>query len=131
MLEGSCLCGAVKYRIDHEVREVTHCHCSMCRKAHGAAFASYAGVPLEAFHLTEGADLVVRYPSSPGGVTRTFCGCCGSTLQFIDERFGEVGVAAGTLDSPLGEVRQAHIFVDSRADWYRIQDDLPQHSGDL
>lgn len=130
MLEGSCLCGAVKYRIDHEVREVTHCHCSMCRKAHGAAFASYAGVPLEAFHLTEGADLVVRYPSSPG-VTRTFCGCCGSTLQFIDERFGEIGVAAGTLDSPLGEVRQAHIFVDSRADWYRIQDDLPQHSGDL
>jgi hypothetical protein len=92
--------------------------------------AACAGVPPEAFHFTEGADLVVRYPSS-AGVTRTFCGCCGSTLQFIDERFGELGVAAGTLDSPLGEVRQAHIFVDSRADWYRIQDDLPQHSGDL
>jgi len=130
MLEGSCLCGAVRYRIDHAVEEVTHCHCSMCRKAHGAAFASYAGVPLAAFRFTRGEELVVRYPSSPG-VMRTFCGRCGATLQFIDERIGEIGVALGTLDSPLGAVRQTHIFVDSRADWYRIQDDLPQHSGDI
>lgn len=130
MHNGSCLCGAVKYRIDTPIEEVTHCHCSMCRKAHGAAFASYAGVSPGAFHFTAGEALVARYPSSPG-ITRTFCSRCGATLQFIDDRAGEIGVAAGTLDSPLGEVPQAHIYVDSKADWYRIQDDLPQHSGDL
>ena len=95
----------------------------LCRRA-------ACGVPPAAFHFTAGEALVARYPSSPG-ITRTFCSRCGATLQFIDERAGEIGVAAGTLDSLLGEVRQAHIYVDSKADWYRIQDDLPQHVGDL
>jgi hypothetical protein len=63
MHTGSCLCGAVKYRIDTPIREVSHCHCSMCRKAHGAAFASYASVPRAAFHLLEGQDRIGRYPS--------------------------------------------------------------------
>ncbi|HCA63195.1 MAG TPA: GFA family protein, partial [Pseudomonas sp.] len=41
---GSCLCGVVRYRIDAPIDALTHCHCKMCRKAHGAAFATYASV---------------------------------------------------------------------------------------
>jgi len=53
MLRGSCLCGEVKYEIDGSLRDVRNCHCSMCRKAHGAAFRTtfaahpdYYGLPL-------------------------------------------------------------------------------------
>lgn len=129
MHTGSCLCGKVKYRIDAPVPNLTHCHCSMCRKAHGAAFATYASVPLETFHFTEGKDELGVYHSSEH-VTRTFCKHCGSNLQFVDNREHEVGVAAGTLDSSLPAPPQSHIFVASKADWYEIRDGLPEHAED-
>ncbi len=77
MLSGSCLCGAVSYEIDAPIESASHCHCSQCRKAHGAAFATYGKVRREAFRYVAGADAVAEYHSSPG-VTRTFCRHCGS-----------------------------------------------------
>ncbi|MFC3607044.1 GFA family protein [Stutzerimonas tarimensis] len=130
MHTGSCQCGAVKYRIDAPIESLTHCHCSMCRKVHGAAFATYASVPLEHFHLIEGKDQLGVYHSSPA-VTRTFCKHCGSNLQFVDNHDHQsLGVAVGSLDSPLPAPPQSHIFVGSKADWYEIRDGLPQHDAD-
>ncbi|WP_120996507.1 GFA family protein [Stutzerimonas urumqiensis] len=129
MHTGSCLCGAVKYRIDADIDSLTHCHCSMCRKVHGAAFATYASVPLDRFHFTEGKEELGVYHSSEH-VTRTFCKHCGANLQFVDNREHEVGVAAGTLDSPLPPPPQSHIYTGSKADWYEIRDGLPQHADD-
>lgn len=125
---GKCLCGVVRYRIDASINQLIHCHCSMCRKAHGAAFASYVSVPQEAFHFLSGKDQLGVYHSSEH-VTRTFCIRCGSNLQFVNNRKHMVGIAAGTLDSPLPVQTQSHIFVASKADWYEIHDELPQHSG--
>ncbi len=45
MYLGSCLCGEVKYRLLSDSKKVTHCHCTMCQKQHGAAFATYASLP--------------------------------------------------------------------------------------
>jgi len=130
MLKGSCLCGAVKYRLDAPIESATHCHCSMCRKAHGAAFGTYGNVRRKDFRFTQGQDSVVEYHSSPG-VTRTFCKHCGSTLQWFSERPypNWLSVALGTLDTPLGEIPQKHIYADSKADWYAIRDGLPQENG--
>ena len=127
---GSGLCAVVRYRIHAPIDALTHCHCKMCRKAHGAAFATYASVPLEAFHFMSGKDQLGVYHSSEH-VTRTFCIRCGANLLFVDNREHEVGVAAGTLDSPLPVPAQSHIFVGSKADWYEIRDGLPQHDRDL
>jgi hypothetical protein len=44
MLRGSCLCGGVRYEISGALSKALNCHCSMCRKAHGAAFRSRARV---------------------------------------------------------------------------------------
>lgn len=104
MLRGSCLCGSVRYEIRGPVSQVTHCHRSMCRKAHGAAFASYGRVERGDFHLLSGSSDIASYRSSPD-VVRTFCRHCGSTLQFISEK------------------RPA-----TRAPWFQIADDLPQHA---
>ncbi|MNN78873.1 Glutathione-dependent formaldehyde-activating enzyme [compost metagenome] len=117
----------MKYAIDAPIESATHCHCSQCRKGHGAAFASYGTVPLSAFRLLEGGEALGRYISSPG-VTRSFCKVCGSTLLWHTEHrrhANSVGVALGTLDSPLGEIAQKHIYTDSKADWYAINDGLP------
>jgi len=35
---GSCFCGAITYEIDLPTRACVHCHCSMCRRPHGASW---------------------------------------------------------------------------------------------
>jgi hypothetical protein len=66
MLTGKCLCGAVRYEIDGALVDARNCHCSVCRKAHGAAFRSRASVKARDFHWTSGEELVTWYASSPG-----------------------------------------------------------------
>lgn len=132
MHKGSCLCGAVRYEITATIKRITHCHCSMCRKAHGAAFGSYVTVPLSKFRFIEGEHSVASYSSSPM-VTRTFCKRCGASLQWHDKSHQPdmIGVAIGTLDTSLEPLNQQHIYAASKASWYRIEDTLPQAAGGL
>lgn len=130
IIRGSCLCAGVRYRITGPVGEISHCHCSMCRKAHGAAFATYAPVRRGDFEWLDGESLVRGYPSSPG-IERTFCERCGSTLQFIKRDDPEyVELALGTLDDDPGVRPALHIWVDSMAPWDAITDRLPCHRED-
>lgn len=127
MIRGSCLCRAVRFEVTAPFGRMTHCHCSMCRKSHGAAFATYADVPASAFRFVEGGEHVEAYRSSRN-VRRTFCRRCGSNLQFLhDERPDVVEVAIGTLDDDPGKRPEAHIFVGSKASWLEIADGLPAH----
>jgi len=124
MVNASCLCGDVVYRLEGDVTHMTHCHCSMCRKIHGSAFATYAGVKKSGFQWVHGAERVVSYESSPGFM-RAFCPTCGSVAPTVDEE-QDVFVPAGNLLDDCGARPQAHIFVTSGASWYEITDDLPR-----
>ena len=124
-IRGSCLCGAVSYEITGAFRFIGHCHCSMCRKSHGAAFATWGIIGPEQFRWTSGAELVEGYRSSPGR-ERCFCRKCGSSLASAHD--GKVTeVAVGTVDGDPGARPREHIFVGSKAPWYEIADALPQH----
>ncbi len=127
MHQGSCLCGAVRYEVEGEIKRVTHCHCSMCRKAHGAAFGTYGTVLRSSFRFTQGEDSVAAYHSS-SSVTRTFCRHCGSTLQWYSDASQPdwTSFTLGTLDTALEQPKQKHIFTGSKASWYTINDGLPQ-----
>lgn len=122
MMTGSCLCGGIRYEIQGEGRLLGHCHCSMCRKEHGAAYGTYLRVRRDDFKLAAGKDLVRSYRSSPG-VARTFCGRCGSTLQFVPDDGPHFGVAAGTLDDDPGVRPSYRIWLGSRAPWDEVPDD--------
>ena len=125
MVKGSCLCGGAQFEIDGEITLMANCHCSMCRKHHGAAFATYVGVDTADFRWVKGEDLLVRYQSSPGH-TRGFCRVCGSSLPVPDPGATNFYLPAGTLDDDPGVRPAAHIFVASKAPWCEISDDLPQ-----
>lgn len=120
---GSCLCGGVKYEVSSEIKAVSHCHCSMCRKAHGAAFATYGSVPSEKHVFTEGEALLRRYQSSDF-VTRTFCSLCGSPLLWRSQKkFIEwVSFPLGTLDTPYVPLNQKHLHVTSKAPWHHVEE---------
>lgn len=127
MIRGSCLCKSVRYEVRGPLGRASHCHCSMCRKAHGAAFATYARVKRSDFALLAGQEHIATYRSSPG-VARTFCRNCGSTLQFVtDARPESFALALGTLDDDPGVRPALHIFAGSKAPWYDITDGLPEH----
>jgi hypothetical protein len=129
MIRGSCLCGGVRYHVEGSAFRMSHCHCSMCRKAHGAAFGTYVNAHTSEFHWDAGRELVTAYESSPGA-TRTFCSRCGSTLQWLHDSTPErVGIAAGTLDDDPVVRPAMHIFVASKAPWFDIADALPQWPG--
>ena len=126
MVEGSCFCGAVRYEVDGPFNTMMSCHCSMCRKHHGAAFATYVSAPLEGFRWIQGEDSLLKYQSSTQG-TRNSCGVCGSSVPITMPAYSLVLLPAGPLEGDLGVKPQAHIFVGSKAPWYTITDDLPQH----
>jgi len=121
---GSCLCGDIAWLVDGPFDEMSHCHCSMCRKAHGAAFATYVSCASEAMSWLRGQDRIRRYESSPG-FDRPFCPRCGSGVAGDPEE-GRVFMPAGCLDDDPGARPSAHIFVANTAPWHTIEDDLPR-----
>ena len=126
---GSCLCGAVRFDIELPALFCAHCHCSMCRRAHGAGYVTWTAAPYERFRVVAGADRLVRYRSSEHG-TRTFCGTCGSTLFCESTNHPAwIDIVVANLDGDVGLAPQAHFYFDDRASWTRVADELPRFGG--
>jgi len=123
---GGCLCGKVRYEIRGGIRSIVMCHCSICRKAQGSAFATNGIVNADEFVFVSGEDNLTGYESSPGQ-TKYFCKTCGSPIISKNiKRSGQVRVRLGTIESDIRERPEAHIFVGSKANWEEICGELPQ-----
>lgn len=126
---GQCLCGAVKYEVDHIEPRMGHCHCSMCRKFHGAAFATFGEALSTDFRWLQGEHDLQSYQAENGTV-RQFCRHCGSSMTFSSSAYTTdvIEFALGTLDSELDVKPDAHIFTKYKANWSVICDDLPLYA---
>ena len=125
MVRGSCLCGDIAFEIDGEVEPLAHCHCSMCRKAHGSAFASFASAPAAAFRWLRGEDKVRRFQKDAVG-PRPFCPRCGSAVPG-PAMGGRVYPPAGLLDISAKLAPMQHWFAGSKAPWHEISDRAPRY----
>ena len=128
-LIGKCFCGAVQYVVPDEFRYAMNCHCSNCRRTTGSAFKPFAGIEREKFTVTQGQDGLLIYGGDKAHDAH--CGKCGSLLYSVVRDGAWVHVTMGTLvDNPA--IRPGrHIFVGSKAPWFTITDDLPQHEGHM
>ena len=123
---GSCLCGAVSFRASLPPKWVAHCHCSYCRRAHGAPFVTWAGFGTKQFNVDAEAVQPAWYESSPGA-RRGFCPRCGSPMLFESTRWpGETHVARALFHDPLNREPSAHVFYESHVSWLNVNDDLPK-----
>lgn len=123
MTAGSCLCGAVRYEVSGPYQWMAHCHCSMCRKHHGALYGTTVGVEPQNFRWLQGQVAIVHYRSS-SAFERPFCGHCGST---VPDTSGKVFICpAGTFADDLEIKPRAHIFTASRSPMWEITDTLQQ-----
>jgi hypothetical protein len=124
MLDGSCECGAVRYRVADEFLYAANCHCSRCRAATGSAFKPFAGIERAKLELDEGSGPLLVHGNDELNDTR--CAACGSLVYSVVRDGAYVHVALGSLRDEPGIRPTEHIFVGSKAPWFEITDDLPQ-----
>jgi len=123
---GSCLCGAVSYEFEGEPRIVVNCHCSRCRKATGAAVATWVLVPLTQFRWLSGEERLRQFSSSEHA-QRLFCDTCGAAMgNLTSKRPGLMHLASGSLDRAPELKVACHVHVASKASWHQITDAIPQ-----
>ncbi len=125
--EGSCLCGAVKFKVAGELGEMMNCHCTHCRKSHGAAFATYIEVPWSRFEFVKGKDHLTTFKTD-SSTKRSFCKTCGSIVVcFADSDKTNLEISASVLDTPTDLKPAYDIYVRSKASWYDITGNRPQY----
>jgi hypothetical protein len=124
-IRGSCHCGSVRYEIAGNFTLIGNCHCSICRKTAGAAYVTWGLLNSQQFRWTAGQDAIEQYQSSPGQY-RCFCRKCGSALASNHD--GQVSeVVLASVDGDPGGRPESHIFVNSKAIWHEITDELQQY----
>jgi hypothetical protein len=128
-LQGSCLCGGVRFEITAPFRRANHCHCSRCRKHSGTFGETQGRIPREDVRLLSGEGLLRVYVAAPDAGRKVFCSVCGSSLFGGGWPDGPmISVRFGSLDGDPGIRPQYHAFVESRAVWDELPEDgLPRY----
>ena len=122
VVEGGCLCTAVRYRVTGTAIATSNCHCNSCRRASGAP--SVAWVVLRATDFAYANGQPVAFRSSPS-VIRTFCGTCGTPLTYQhDESPETIDVATATLDLPGRFAPTREIWLEHRIPWVPVNEAL-------
>ena len=128
LIKGSCLCGGIEYEVEPIPQKIYNCHCSQCRKSHGAAFATQALAKGETLKFLKGEELLKEY-TGHGGV-RAFCSNCGSRLMnYAPDKSLYLSVALSSVDSAYNGKPIAHANVDSKASWHNPSPDIPSYPG--
>lgn len=132
-MKGRCACQGIQYELTGEMLFMNHCHCSICRKIHGAAFGTFGHAKAQGFRWVKGEDLIASYVSSESNIpsfeknVRNFCRVCGSNVPSVFPAINYVRIPMGTVDDDPIVRPSVHLFVASKALWSEICDELPQY----
>ena len=126
---GSCLCRAVRFEVDGEFQHFYLCHCEYCRKDTGSAHAANLFSTVAVLRWVCGEEHVRRFDLPGTRHSKSFCGTCGSALPTAQINGGLLVVPAGSLDSSLEVIPDAHVFTSSRAGWDRDLERAPAFEG--
>lgn len=125
-MHGKCLCGEIEFVAQEVAGLVFNCHCSRCRRSHGADYATQAFAARSSLQFLKGEELLKEYDS--GGGLRTFCSNCGSRLMNYAKEGGDyLSVAIACLDESYQGQAIAHCFVNSKAPWHTPSADIESH----
>jgi len=76
-------------------------------------------------------DRLTKYETVPGN-HKYFCKTCGSPMFSKNTNQPDLTrIRLGSIQSDITERPKAHIFVDSKANWDVICDDLPQYDANF
>ena len=129
VIEGHCLCGAVRFEVTDVVGPLELCHCTRCRRVSGSAFVAGLMVRAAGYRMTSGRERVRRFSlpvrERPPGYTTYFCDTCGSPVPCPAPEGDAFEIPAGLLEHDPGVTADRHIFVEHRAPWFEPGAELP------
>ncbi len=121
MIEGGCLCGAVRYSTTAEPVMQAVCHCRNCQRQAGSGWSMIMGVPAAALAISGAVQTYADKGESGGDVRRQFCPTCGSPLfSHVSAAPDLVFIKAGTLDDTSQFTPQMQCWTDSKQHWVEI-----------
>jgi hypothetical protein len=127
MYLGKCLCGVVQVQIEGDISDIIHCHCSLCRKNSGTAYATNGFINTADFSITAGKNSLSAFSFKPGR-NRYFCSKCGSPVYSANaDDPSRLRIRLGILDSAINERPISHNFVTSKANWEDLDANLPRY----
>ena len=129
LYQGSWRCGQISFSAGDFSAKAANCHCTMCRKFHGAAFGTLVAVGK--INWLSGESLLKTYKAN-NKTERLFCHECGSSLAFISassqNKKTEIAIACFDEDIPVQV--DANIHVKSKANWHHVHESIPSFLGD-
>lgn len=126
---GGCQCGQLRYCFDAPLRDIAHCHCSICRRTTGGIVTTWITVPLASFRWLAGTP--GEYASS-SSCTRYFCRSCGCNLALFTRLSPDtLDITVATLDDVEQAAADRHIWVDSRLPWLHLDEHLSEETGEF
>lgn len=126
LVEGGCLCGALRFRATRALGVPAFCHCRTCRRASGAPVVAWITVARDGFAFTKGQPRSYR---SSAHVVRTFCGECGTPLSYANDAYPDaVDLTTVSLDAPERFPPLDHVWTRHAVAWLELGDDLPRHA---
>ena len=128
IIRGACLCEKIKFEITLPTKWCSHCHCTLCRRSHGAAFVTWFGVNTDQFRITQGENQIKWYFSSVES-QRGFCMNCGSHILFKSIKWpGEIHISLSNMIDPIDRKPAGHTYFDTHVDWVKFNDGLPRNN---
>lgn len=125
LLNGSCLCGAIRYRVNAMPFDADLCHCSQCQKSTGSVVGAWMDFKRKQVNWLN--QQPKEYASSEH-VRRGFCQHCGTQISFRDLRYPDyITLSITSLDDPNLISPNYHIYTDSQLKWLTIADECPKY----
>jgi hypothetical protein len=130
VLDGGCLCGAMRYKLSGPSLFVSQCACKDCQKATGTGHTTIIGIHKSQLALTGTLTTFTNEGDTGGKVTRHFCGTCGGRLYTSGDLPGEIiMIQAGSLDDPNQVYPDSVIYAKDAPAWDYFDPALPKHDG--
>jgi hypothetical protein len=124
ILEGGCLCEAIRYRITERPLYSVVCHCQSCRRSNGAMAVAWITVARADFRFISGFPQAYQ---SSHGVVRKFCKACGSSMTYENAGSAEtVDITTATLDRPQDFPPRQEVWIEHRISWQPVNPTLRQ-----
>jgi hypothetical protein len=124
---GGCQCGAVRYTINSQPKQLIICHCTQCQRRYGA-FGMSLFFETDAVQVTGNLKSYRKMADSGRSAVIGFCPDCGTAITSKPEwRPDSFVIRAGTLDDTKSLQPDIHIWTSSKQDWVTIPDGVPSY----
>jgi hypothetical protein len=129
IIEGGCLCKAIRYRISGVPLSSVICHCAACRGASAAPTVAWLTVERANFQVLSGYPQLFQ---SSQDVIRRFCRTCGSQLMYENTASpNTLDVTTASLDSPDAFPPNLEVWLEQKIGWQEPNRSLGHHYRDL